>query len=52
MTGVPGPTRTFSQRTAALSSRTQPWEVALPSTPPTFISPCRAIWPGPPAELL
>jgi len=38
------------QLIAALLRRTQPWETALPSVPPTFASPCMAIWPEPPSN--
>ncbi|MDX6503109.1 MAG: hypothetical protein QOE29_234, partial [Gaiellaceae bacterium] len=30
----------------------QPWEAAVPGTPPTFCIPWTAIWPGPALELL
>ena len=50
VTGTPGPMRAASQRIAVSATRTQPWETAVPRTPPTFDSPCRAICPGPPAN--
>jgi hypothetical protein len=52
VTGTPGPMRIMSQRIVPLSRRTQPWETELPRTPPMFASPWRAIWPGPPSNLV
>ena len=42
--------RSPSQVIAAVSRRTQPCEAAVPIVPPTFQTPCTAIWPGPPAN--
>ncbi|HZG35471.1 MAG TPA: hypothetical protein VEY87_06445 [Gaiellaceae bacterium] len=43
MTGTPGPIRSPSQVTEAVSRRTQPWETAVPMVPPTFQTPWMAI---------
>ncbi len=50
VTGTPAPIRPTSQIIAAVSSRMQPCETAVPSTPPTLFSPCSAICPGPPSN--
>ena len=50
VTGSPGLMRAASQLIERLARRTQPWDTAVPSVPPTLVSPCRAIWPGPPSN--
>ena len=52
VTGTPGAMRAASQLMLRSATLTQPCETAVPSVPPMFASPCKAIWPGPAGEFL
>ena len=52
VTGTPAPIRPASQVIAAVSRRMQPWDTAVPRTPPTFARPVQCDLPRSSFELL